>query len=118
MQQSRLNVRLETIKKEKNDCEAENRKLRSDYDSLKQKFENLQKYARGKGILPESSLSNLNTKSVLPNEANDPKYKGGNLMDGSAGFGNERRENGRIGSLSSFDNYSDDFNETHPNEYY
>lgn len=113
-----LNAQWVITKAEKGRCEEENRSLRSKNEDLKLRFENLQKYARGKGILPESSLSGFNNKSVLPNETDEPKYKGGNLMDGSLGFSNERRENGRMGSLSSFDNYNDDFNELYPEEDY
>ena len=69
-------------------------------------------------MIPERTLPSSTPKSSALENSDKESYKGGISEDGSAGFGNERRENGKVGSLSSFDNYNDDYNERYPNEYY
>ncbi len=71
------------------------------------KLENLQRWIKSKGLIPQQESTIRNTEIHSQNEKN--LHLGSN-MDGSSGF-HERRENGQIGSLSSFDNYGDEYNE-------
>ncbi|MBU1822773.1 MAG: hypothetical protein KKG00_14860, partial [Bacteroidetes bacterium] len=74
-------------------------------------LEELQKWVRENISIEERESI---TKTFLENpqiatNLNDEKPKLGLADDGSYGFHNSSRENGRFGSLSSFDNYDDDY---------
>ncbi|MBO0934172.1 hypothetical protein [Fibrella aquatilis] len=83
------------------------KQLTLERDEARQRLENLQRFLKsGNGYKGEISKK-LNIENDTDKE---DKHRLGSQLDGSSGFYVER-ENGRFGSLSSFDNYSDDYNE-------
>lgn len=111
-----LEILLREVKQEKKKLEDENKNLEKEKDEYRRKLENCQKELNKFKSINTSPMAKAKTLPL--DESEKISYKGGIAEDGSTGFSNERRENGRMGSLSSFDNYNDDFNEIHPNEYY
>lgn len=71
------------------------------YNETKVKLENCQK------ILSVSKSSNPQT-TINNSKGTSEGFKSGLDSDGSKGFHDMARENGRFGSLPSFDNYDDD----------
>lgn len=110
--------RIDIVLSDKLKLEKEIEKLKREKEDYKKRLENCQKELRKHGLIPTTHTSNSTHKSLVLENSDKVSYKGGISEDGSVGFGNERRESGKMGSLSSFDNYNDDFNETYPNEYY
>ncbi|AEI51327.1 hypothetical protein [Runella slithyformis] len=87
----------------KSEIEESNKRLTKENSKLKERlFELLRDREK---IVHDKVYKNIEESGKLKNE-ND-KYHGGEMSDGSIGFYSERRENGRFGSLSSFDNYDE-----------
>ena len=93
-----LELDIKNLLKENKDLNEDNRLLRS-------RLEELQKW-----INKTEPKNFKNTKNKPPTDNDRVNTKLGSTLDGSSGL-YERRENGRYGSLSSFDNYDDDYNE-------
>jgi predicted nucleic acid-binding Zn-ribbon protein len=111
-----LKIKYKSKQKDVYDLESiKNEQIRK-IKSLETKLNNLQKFLIEKGLV-ESHVSNTRKKDTF-NLSNDNVQKAslGNKMDGSDGFHFERRENGKFGSLSSHDNYDDEYNEKFDSE--
>lgn len=80
------------------------------FSDTAKKLENVQRKLRELGVtgFPKQAATNIQKEEISDRDNNSRNL--GGALDGSSGFHNQR-ENGKFGSLSSFDNYDDDFND-------
>lgn len=97
------------LEKDKN---TKNRKIKD----LETKLNNQQRFLKENGIIKSLALINGEINTTDCSNDSDQKASLGNKMDGSDGFHFDRRESGKFGSLPSFDNYDDEYNENFDNE--
>jgi hypothetical protein len=95
-------LKIKLLERESNDLKIELQRVSVLFNETKVKLENCQK------ILSYSKGSNSQTTISISKETSEG-FISGLDSDGSKGFHDMARENGRFGSLPSFDNYDDDF---------
>lgn len=104
---SKLKTKMSLVESDLKLQNSKNKQLETERNDALTRLEKLQKWIKSKAI-------NSKSESIISNEvsdqANEKNLYSGLSLDGSAGF-HERRESGRFGSLSSFDNYGDEYNE-------
>jgi hypothetical protein len=99
----KLMVSHNLLKKEISELEENNKVLSTTLDSIKIKLQNCQKEL-AKYI---SKQKNISSSSILNSNLGDMNISSEN--DGSKGWHSSARENGKFGSLPSFDNYDDEY---------
>lgn len=106
----KLEIKYTVLTKELKSLQQEKTSLEIKFTNTAKKLENIQRKLKELGVIgfPKQAATK-NQKEEITDKENNSRNLGG-ALDGSSGFHNQR-ENGKYGSLSSFDNYDDDFSD-------
>jgi predicted Holliday junction resolvase-like endonuclease len=98
----KIKATFSILKKEKNDLTKENNELSLGRSLIEKRLQNCQREI--------AKYINTSTNKVSTiNSGDEDKISLSNNNDGSKGWHDSARENGKFGSLPSFDNYDDDY---------